>query len=80
MLPSLQQVCIIFIVNWLIDLFFILSYLIIDSSIHKKWRESTNTNTIDEIKKLIKENLYHDLLEEDDYFFFNVAFDENSIN
>jgi|APCry1669190327_1035288.scaffolds.fasta_scaffold362936_1 hypothetical protein len=37
-----------------------------------------NLNTIEETRKLIKQNLYDEELEDDDPFFFNVKFDENN--
>ena len=37
-----------------------------------------NLNMIEETRKLIKQNLYDEELEDDDPFFFNVKFDENN--
>ena len=41
------------------------------------YRKTQLANKINEIKKLISDNVYHPELNDDDFFYFNINFDEN---
>ena len=43
----------------------------------RRYKDNLKQNTIIAMKKLVKENMYREGIDEDQYFFFNVKLDKN---